>query len=443
MMKKKYILMVLLITMIVGLSAQEISEKKDVAIFALNYYDTAIPSGALGVVDSQIQNVFINLGRFNIMGMTYRLGAHDINAFIEEIRKYNETNIEIPDEVKLGQVTFTEADFNRLTGAFITVVPIVTNYYAELRDDGTWEAVINTSFSFINVQTFETFAFINLETSGSGESENEAMRGAADSIAMQLEYEVRSISEFTLKTGIVDVLRGGKILLQFGEDMGLRLGDEFALIRTTTLSTGHQFPKEVGLVKITEITPELSYGYVLYAEGKAAIGEQLKEIPRLGTDASLYANMISTTATTATLIGFRTAISRGFYRFRPVVGFEVPLTSSTGALWGLPFNSYIGGEMNLYLGRIALRPMAALGIGGIIPITQLFDNPDSEEFIMTHIGGMVEVQGSYLMGRDWRLNGSAGLAYWVGLVDDGSLGSYLLGESYGGLYFGISATYKL
>ena len=140
-MKKKYILMVLLITMIVGLSAQEISEKKDVAIFALNYYDTAIPSGALGVVDSQIQNVFINLGRFNIMGMTYRLGAHDINAFIEEIRKYNETNIEIPDEVKLGQVTFTEADFNRLTGAFITVVPIVTNYYAELRDDGTWEAV--------------------------------------------------------------------------------------------------------------------------------------------------------------------------------------------------------------------------------------------------------------------------------------------------------------
>lgn len=61
--------------------------KKEIAIFKLSYTDWSIPEGALGMVDQSIQNVFINLKRFNIIGMTHRLNSDDIEAFIDEIKK--------------------------------------------------------------------------------------------------------------------------------------------------------------------------------------------------------------------------------------------------------------------------------------------------------------------------------------------------------------------
>ncbi|HET7838137.1 MAG TPA: hypothetical protein VFL04_00155, partial [Rectinemataceae bacterium] len=47
-------------------AAPVVSEKKDVAIFALGYYGFAIPMEGLGNIDSEIQKVFVDLGRFNI-----------------------------------------------------------------------------------------------------------------------------------------------------------------------------------------------------------------------------------------------------------------------------------------------------------------------------------------------------------------------------------------
>ena len=258
-MKKRLLLVIVVLVLIWPLGAQEVSERKEIAVFALNYYDWSISPDALGLVDGQISNVFVNIGRFDVIGMTYRLDAGDVNSFIAEIRKYKQENVEIPREVRLGEVTFTEADFNRLTGSFIVVVPVLSGYSNNQVDVDSWEAVLTTSFSFINVETLTTFAFVNVETTGTGENPQEALRNAADYIAPQLEFEVRSIPEFTLKTGVVEVLPFDTILLQFGRNMGVQKGDEFALIRTKVLPTGHQMEEEQGLIKIKDYEGAAAY----------------------------------------------------------------------------------------------------------------------------------------------------------------------------------------
>ena len=442
-MKKLLLLMVVALVLLWPAGAQEISERKEIAVFALNYYDWSIPQGALGLVDSQISDVFVNIGRFDVIGMTYRLDAGDVNAFIAEIRKYKQENVEIPQEVRLGEVTFTEADFNRLTGSFIVVIPVLAGYSNNQVDGDSWEAVLNTSFSFVNVETLKTFAFVNVETTGTGANPQEALRNAADYIAPRLEFEVRSIPEFTLKTGVVEVLPFDTILLQFGRNMGVQKGDEFALIRSRVLPTGHQLEEEQGLIKIKDVTEELSYGYVLYSQGRPMVGEQLKEVPRLGVDTSLYLQTLSSAGSLeAVMLGLRGALSRGFFRYRPIIGFEVPFGSSIGKLWGLPFNSYVGTELSWYFKRLAIRPMGALGIGGIIPIWEL-EEESPEDFILTHVGGLIDLQASYLLTRDLRVFGSLGMAYWLGVADNIALLDSLLGSSYGGVSLSLGITYKL
>ena len=151
------------------LGAQEVSEKKDIAVFNLSYSDYSIPDGALGLVDQSIQNVFIELGRFNIIGMNYRLGANDINTFIDRVKQVKEQNIEVPEEVRLGQATFTEADFNQLVGSFIVVVPVMS-YYNVYEEGNDYEAEIQTSFTFIKVDEGQAFASFQIDTSASGEN---------------------------------------------------------------------------------------------------------------------------------------------------------------------------------------------------------------------------------------------------------------------------------
>ena len=434
-MKKKLLTLVLIVLVIAGLSAQEISEKKEIAVFALGYYGYDIPANAFGLVDSQITQVFVELGRFNVVSMEYRLSASDVSAFIAEIRKSKEANIEVSEEVRLGEATFTEADFNKLTGSFIVVVPVIAGYSTEPTEDGSFETNITTNFTFLNVETQETFAVFNIDTVGYGDTRDEAIRSAVDDIAMNLTYEIRSVPEFTLKTGIVEVMGRSKILMEFGNNMGVKKGDEYAMTAVRVLDSGHQVTDESGLVKIFDVDESVSYGYVLYSKDAPYPGGQLKEIPRLGIDGSVYLNQITGT-TPATMIGLRTAASRGFYKFRPIAGVEVPFVEGSMDL-GLPVNLYVGGEACWYLGRFLFQPAAAVGLGGIIPVLE-----DSDEMIYSHIGGLVEFKGSYLFNRDMRIFANAGYAYWKSIAEDTWVG-YFAADDYMGAYLGAGITFKL
>ena len=77
-----------------------VSEKKDVAIFALGYYGFGIPIEALGSIDQEIQKVFVDLGRFNIIGRKPEAcPPRAWTQFIDTIKKAKEANFDDAGQV--------------------------------------------------------------------------------------------------------------------------------------------------------------------------------------------------------------------------------------------------------------------------------------------------------------------------------------------------------
>jgi len=419
---KRIVIVLMLIFVLCGLAAaQEVTEKKDLAVFALSYYDWNVPPEALGMVDEKIKSVFVNLGRFNVIGMNYRLSSADVNEFIDRIRRYKEENVEIPESVQLGQEAFTEADFNRLVGSFLVVIPTLT-YFDVVRDRGDYTAELETAFTVINVEESKTIAHFTVRTTGDDDTSFRAVREAVDLIPMQLEYEVRKVPEFQLKTGIVDVMRG-EVLIEFGENMGVKPGDEYKIVEQVELGSGHKVMDSTGLLVVKDVNQEVSVAKIIYSQGTPRVGDQLNEVPRLGTDSTVYAHALLPLDNPTLLdvtVGVRQGFNRGFYNARPIVGLEVPVTKIGWSFFGFPMNAYFGVEGNIWFGRFQIAPSAAGGVGMILPFW------DQDEFILSHLGFLAQLGVNYLVGNSVRIFVEAGYSYWFGLW----------GNSYGGILVG-------
>ncbi|RKX75739.1 MAG: hypothetical protein DRP87_13840 [Spirochaetes bacterium] len=427
MLKHSFIFLLMILTIDYSLHSQEVTEKKEVAVFALSYYDWSIPSGALGMVDDEIKKVFVQLGRFDIIGMPYRLSSEDINDFINRIRRTKEDNIEIPEEVRLGEEVFTERDFNRLVGSFIVVIPVMSYYNLTRTKGGDYIAEIQTSFTFVNVEELKTIAGFSLRTTGIDDTPRSAVRKAVDDIPVQLTYEIRKIPEFQLKTGIIEVM-GRDVLIEFGRNMGVKKGDEFVITKPRILGSGHLVNEERGLLVIKDVKEEISVAHLIYSAEKPNIGEQVKELPRLGFDSFPYFHMVVDLSDPVFFIGIRQSITRGVYRIRPLFGLEVPLSAGMERYgwYGLPLNLFFGGELNWYLGRLQIVPMASLGLGTVLTSGR------DETLYLTHGGFKTTVSINYLVGKSVRFSLDGGYTYWFS-------GQF---EDYGGILAGLGMVIK-
>jgi hypothetical protein len=249
-----------------------------------------------------------------------------------------------------------------------------------------------------------------------------AVREAVDLIPMQLEYEVRKVPEFQLKTGIVDVMRG-EVLIEFGENMGVKLGDEYSIVEQVELASGHQVMDSTGLLVIKDVSREVSVAKIIYSEGTPRVGDQLNEVPSLGTDSTVYAHALlplGNLSLADVTVGIRQGFNRGFYHARPIVGLEVPVTKIGWVFFGFPMNAYAGVEGNIWFGRFQITPTAAGGIGMILPFW------DTDRFLLSHLGFLTQIGINYLVGDGIRIFVEAGYSYWFGLW----------GNSYGGILAG-------
>lgn len=450
--------------------SQTFSERQEIAIFRLSYYGqptyepppgvtieirgrrgslsvelrgTGNPSWdglferAFGAVDEQIRGVFINLGRFDVIGMDQRLTQTSVDDFIATLRDYQATETEVPEAVLLGQQAFTESDFRRLAGGFVVVIPSVSWYSLDRDREGNYTAEMQTSFTFIDVEDMRTFDQFFIETSGYDESPDAAVREAVDGVANELSFRVRSMEEFQLKTGVLEV-DGREAIIEFGRNMGLLPGEEYAIVAERVLSTGHIATTETGLILIREVHDDFSYARVLYANPRARPGDQLREVPRRGVEGQLYFDVLTNGLELTSLVGIKATASRGFYAARPQVSLEVPLR---GTILGLffPINLVIGGEWNAYIGRLRLTPAAGVGLGGAVP---LIDDPDLGSFYLSHFGAVARLSGSLLVTRDILVSVHTGFGYWLGLSDRGVASLVEPLSSYGGLIIGGGVTFK-
>ncbi len=413
------------------LFAQEYSKKQELAVFRLGYYSWEIPTAALGAIDDSIRGVFVNLGRFTVIGYAKSLESRDVNDFIDALRKYKEANTDLPKEVQLGREAFTQADFTQLTSSFIVVIPSVSFYNLSLSNEGEFTANLETSFSFVNVKDLTTIGQFTVDTSGSSVYAREAVKSAIDGIPLQLSYKVRSMQVFQIKTGILE-LTGGDAIIEFGRNMGVKPGDEFSVV-TPTIIAGHQVDEPSGVLVVKDVRETFSIAHPLYTDRPIYVGDQLKEIPRFGMELNFYTDLILAQSNYSgappigyyPLFGIRATLSRGVYRARPTFEIEFPLHQALSG--GVPANLYLGVEtFNLYLGRFQLAPVVLAGLGG---------NYYQNDFYLSHVGGKAQVNLSLLVSRDLKLSIEAGYIAMVGLRDNPQSWDASYWGPFGGLGF--------
>mgnify|MGYP005840477985 CR=1 FL=1 len=450
--KRRIIGLFVMVLLGVGfLSAQqaEISKKQDVAVFALGYYGYNIPLEVLANVDAEIQGVFVNLGRFNVLGQTERFSSKDVQDFIDLIQTAKQNNTPLPDEVKFGDVQLTEGLLKQLYGAFVVVIPTIVNFSVE-KPDNEYQARIKTSVAFLNVAEGTTIGMANIETTGSSkETQTKAIAQAINAIPVQLTYEVRKIPAFTLRTQVLQA-NAFEAKMQFGTDMGVMVGDEYVVVQRSTIG-GLVDEREDGLLVVKDVGPQVSTAAVRYAGPALKEGAQLREVPRLGIDAEPYLYYLSYFGTVsgwnfgtqddvstqgALAVGAKFALSRGFYDVRPIVGLQINFDT---ALW-LPVIAYGGLEYNIYLRRLALTGTAAFAGASNAIVRILEENfSESDDPWFTHYGIKLNAGASYLISRDMRIFANVGLDYLFGIAN--SLGGPF--QSYGGYGIAAGVAFKL
>jgi len=443
-LSKSILHIVFLWVLLASLPAQpEISQKQDIAIFSLGYYGWNIPYQALGSIDGEIQKVFSDLGRFTILGVTQRFSSSDINSFIETVKRSKQSDFVMPEKFQFGESFLTEGEFNRLIGAFIVVVPVVVefNSYFDIKNL-RYHTKIKTNITFIDIASGgSVLAIKTVESSGSNDrNQYESIHSAISSIPAQLQYEVRSIPQFQINTRILSV-RGSTVKLQMGSDMGIRKGDEYAIIESAKVE-GFDDLRESGLIVVKDVGREISTGEVLYKFIKLSKDTQLREIPRLGSEVDLYLHSIGDSSAGSLLPGLRATASRGFYAFRPFVAAQVPLGLIKGFLaFGIipleifPVNVLIGGEYLVNMGRLSCAPSAAFGLS-YFSITTPISSSDTD--FLSHVGIQTALRIAYLFGRNARVFIDLGYENWIAVAGESTFGN----RSYSGIILGAGVTFK-
>lgn len=433
------IAILLIITGFMGAYAQpQVSEKKEIAIFSLGYYGWDIPRETLGTIDIDIQRVFLDLGRFTIFGMEKRFSTGAVDEFITILKKMKESTFVLPEKYQFGEAFLTEADFNKLVGAFIIAVPVVTSYNSQFVENKEWRTDIKTNVSFIDVADGTMIGIANVETQGtSRETQYKSIQDAIAGIPMQLQYEVRKVPQFQNVTRVLASGFGG-VDIQLGANMGIKRGDEYAIIESDTLE-GFVDEREVGLLLIKEVGSTRSKGTILFSSIPVVKDVQLREIPRLGSDLAVYAHSydyFDDFMDSTLVFGARFELTRGFYNFRPYAAVQI-ITDTE--MW-LPINVILGGQYSMFVRRLEVG--ARLGVAGstnaIIRLIEDYASTSDDPWF-THYGASGGAYASWLFSRNFKVFVEAQADYMLGIVDalGGSFGSY------GGVQIGLGATFKL
>ncbi len=401
------------------LGAQQVSEKQDLTIFDISFYGPNIDRRVVEGVDARIRQVFVNLGRFNVIGLTYRLDSVNVEDFLAKIRAAKESNTYIPIRFQTGEALFTEAEYNKLINSFILVIPQINNFSVERRGNN-FVASVETSFSVIDARTMSAIKEIVIETSGTNRSENEARREAVNAIAPRLQFEIRSIPQFRIRSGILEKTFG-QVVFELGRNMGIQVGDEYVVQRKSTVA-GFEDVEETGLLIVKDVQERFSRAVVIY--GNPEIGDPIEELPRLGVDIVPYAtlgfrslleagSLSGDQASTQVInLGLKGILTQGVFDVRPTVAFEYT-QSDLGFLgfFFIPFNIWVGAEYTLYLNRITLNPGVSVGATGIFFIW----DDSSDPLTYSHFGAQARMNASLLLGRDFKLGGTLGARFMLGI----------------------------
>jgi len=281
----------------------------------------------------------------------------------------------------------------------------------------------------------------NVETEGtSRETQYKSVKDAIDGIPMQLQFEIRSISQFQNVTRVLANSAGG-VDIQLGKDMGIKKGDEYAIIESDNLE-GFVDEREVGLILIKDVGSTRSKGTILFSGIPVEKDVQLREIPRLGADLAVYGHSYTyiyggVDYPSSFVVGARAEMTRGFYNLRPFAAVQIIADPS---MW-LPINAIVGGQYSIFLRRLEFGGRAGIA-GSTNAIIRLIEDyaSSSDDPWFTHYGVSAGAYASWLFSRDFKIFIEAQGDFMLGIADTFLNGSF---GSYGGYQIGLGATFKL
>ncbi|AEJ60557.1 hypothetical protein Spith_0271 [Spirochaeta thermophila DSM 6578] len=434
----------LLLAGIVSLSAQELSTRQEVAVFKVYNAAGNVPEEVIASLSEMVRATVVKMGRFDVIGYSQSISSGDLDSFIARLKEYKEAAAEIPEEVLMGHEAFTEADFRRLVGSFMVIVPQLSLFELE-RTRAGYKSYLRLDVTVYNVADDSVESQFSIEADGASKTRTEALTEALDMVPTFLEYELRKA--FVVRTTVLEV-EGGEIYLEFGRNMGLQVGDEFVLLLADISPLGRERVRESGLLLVKEVQEDYSVAIPLYAARRPTVGDQLQEVPRVGVEVLPYLNYVVSPQSAerdenVASFGVRATVSRGFFDFRPTVGFEFPFR-----MWALvamifdyiPIQTYVGAEItNWYLGRLQIAPTLVVGAGGLFPLEE---ERDEGFLVITHFGGKAFLSLSYLVSRDVKLTVEPGFSLWFGLADE-ALGDLIdVARTYYGPSFSLAVTFK-
>ena len=394
-------------------------------------------------LEQQIRDIFIGLGRFDLVERRNRLNYQNADALLEVLKEVREQSIEIPETLVIGPEALSGDDITRVMDGFILVIPTITQYRLidqnESPDEEYWNAEIEVAFSFIDLPNLETVAQFVVRGQGESASEGPALANATTILAERLNVRLRSQELLRLRTVILE-LDGDVITLALGRNMGIVPGDEYTLTRPVTLPTGEIRRETIGLLKIATVHDDFSIAQILYSDHTVTVADQLDKIDLIGFETDVYVNlMIDTTFTDFRLVpGVRFHLDRWVYRVRPLAGIEFPFAfDSIGSV--VPIVAYIGAEIDWHIGRLRIAPSITFGAQMTIPLSPEFTGQN----LITHLGGSGQIELSLRVDAHLIFGLNLGYAHWARLIDpttSGGLGAVF--NTYGGLIGGINVTLK-
>ena len=309
-MKKRHLSLVATVFVFIGaaipLFCAEVSEKQDIAIFGLTAEAFDIPTDVLLYVDTSMNNVFVNLKRFNVLGYgDYRIEAKDTEEFIARIREaraQKAAEAGTYDE-KFGTIVIKGEDFDRIANSFLLVMPTLSNYYVGSRREEVqsgdavyfrrvYTAEVVIDLAFVNVSEGKQEEAVRVTGTGSDQSVDRAGRLAVDSAISTLAPKIRQIEAFKIKSGVI-LVRGDTITFELGKGIGVKPGDEFEVMTKQEVGkTGRIVELPTGLVKVKKTYPETSEGRIVYQKERITEGDQLVEVAKAGVQISLNAGVM-------------------------------------------------------------------------------------------------------------------------------------------------------
>jgi hypothetical protein len=307
-MKQKAFLLAFLTYMLLfgSLEAAEISEKQDIAIFGLTTYSHTVPEKIIGFTDSSINNVFVNLKRFSVLGYgEYRLEEGDIDRFIERIKELRSEKAKEAGEYdeKFGTVVIRGEDFDRIVGSFLVVLPTLSRYdvqavYQEVKRGffvyrvKSYEVTAVIDITFVNVKEGTREESVRISGTGAAATEDTAGSNAVQNAVSILSQRIKSLDTFKIKSGVIQ-RKGASVFFELGSDIGVKPGDEYEVMTRREIGkTGRVAYLPTGLVRVKKTYPDVSEAQIVIEDARITEGDQLFEIAKLGIEGSLTVGLM-------------------------------------------------------------------------------------------------------------------------------------------------------